>query len=295
MVKICLQRSSLYEPVDDRGVLRKKSYIVSILKRQSYALCLDNIQNIDNQSFELLKEIMRQVSNTKLILEYTIDQEHDISCFYSFYNELRSFDADIFPFTIEKLRCAEAKRLAPGGVSEAQLKALYERSGGNLVEMLLAGEDLAHGCELIRQRIALFSKNDRFILDIIYLNGGMIEDIQLHKMLLDNLLAPPFSMKTIGESIHALNAGKMFAYADNGTYRLHGTVMDELKSQPVNSLLFVAYRVIKEYYMTKLAEYPDEEVVERLTQLFLAFSDEAISELLPYVQALIKSYKYKFN
>ena len=55
------------EPLAEQGenssVIRKKDYIIYVLNNSNIILNIDNIQNIDTQSFELLKFIIKNTNN----------------------------------------------------------------------------------------------------------------------------------------------------------------------------------------------------------------------------------------
>lgn len=53
--------NTLHEPIDDRSVLRKKDYIISVLQKNAFIVTIDNVQNIDIQSLEVLNDIINQI------------------------------------------------------------------------------------------------------------------------------------------------------------------------------------------------------------------------------------------
>lgn len=284
----------LYEPIDESSVLRKKDYIVSLLQRQSYIIDIENIQNIDSQSFEIIREILRQVNHTTLILEYTISETHSLEQFFSFYNELRTFNAEVLPFKIEKLDFEEAKKLAPQDIPESQLMTVYQQSEGNLVKMLLSSSIMDENADPIQFKLSLLSTSEQFIINLIYLNGGTIEAALLSRLLLESNPALPFSQSLIEEYLQKLQLEKIIKYGTDGHFHIfHDSIIVELEIQTANAVLFTAFHVLKEFYLGRLREYPSEETIEQLFQLFLKFSDEDVLLIFPHIRQLVMSYKYR--
>ena len=51
------------EPEEHESIIRKKEYLSYILKKTNVILDVENIQNIDTQSFEILKEVILESTN----------------------------------------------------------------------------------------------------------------------------------------------------------------------------------------------------------------------------------------
>ena len=283
----------LYEPVDEGSVIKKRDYIIALLKKKSCIVNIDNAQNIDSHSFEVLKNIIQQVEHSRFILEYTIGESHSLEQFYAFYNELQQFNAKTQAFQIEKLDFEEAKKVAPDDVPEDRLRTIYQKSDGNLVPMMLSNSIMSELDDPIRFQLSRTTQNQRFIINLIFLNGGRIDFSLLYTILLDGKTAPLFSDFIIEETIGQLKDEKILEYAEGcASYTLHDSIINELEQQPANPALFLAFRALKEYYFNRLKNCPDESTIEHLFSLFLRFSDEDILALFPYIRHLIISYKY---
>ena len=89
---------TLYEPIDEKSILNKKRYIIDALRKNAFIISIDNIQNIDAHSLEILKEILEHISNTIFILEYTIEQRQPTDILMAFYNDLNSFAVELAVF-----------------------------------------------------------------------------------------------------------------------------------------------------------------------------------------------------
>ena len=69
-----------------------------MLRKNAFIISIDNIQNIDAQSLEILKDILEHISNTIFILEYTIEQRQPTDILMAFYNDLNSFAVELAVF-----------------------------------------------------------------------------------------------------------------------------------------------------------------------------------------------------
>ena len=283
----------IFEHTDERSVLRKKDYIISVLEKNSCIIAIDNIQSIDTQSLEILKDVVEKIDDTTFIFEYTTNNESMSDDILAFYNTLKKFNATVYLFEMKCLDFQEAKKLAPSNIDETQLQQIYQISEGNLVKMQLADSTLGLNENPIKFRLSQLSKDKFFLVNILYLNGAIISYTDLCKMLVGNLNAPPFSEQKISRCINELENEKIIRYTSFGEVRLyHDSVISQLNLQSASAPLYSAYSVLKEYYCQKLCESKDEESIEHLFCLYLHFSDEELITLFPQISNLLKNYKY---
>lgn len=92
---------SIAESAEEEPVIRKKDYIVYVLNNANIILDIENIQNIDTQSFEILREIVETTENNVFILEYT-NEEKEKSHYINLYKELLETGAEITEYRVEK-------------------------------------------------------------------------------------------------------------------------------------------------------------------------------------------------
>ncbi|WP_175405431.1 AAA family ATPase [Ruminococcus bovis] len=102
----------LAEIGEESSIIRKKDYIIYLLNHSNIILNIDNIQNIDTQSFELLQFIIKNTKNKTFIFEYTLG-EKEKTHFYNFYKELIDTGMTVKNFVVEKMDFSIAKSLAP--------------------------------------------------------------------------------------------------------------------------------------------------------------------------------------
>lgn len=283
----------LFEPVEEGNVLRKKDYIIDLLNKCPYIVNIQNIQNIDTQSLEILGDILKRVRSTTFIFEYTLNEVHSIDQFYSFYNELSNFNAQVFPFEIKMLNFNEAKKLAPDGIAEEHLKNLYQQSDGNLIKVILSSALIADNEDPIRVRLSSLTKDEHFLLYLLFLNGGEIKFHQICSMLVNNPEGPLLTQLSIENILFKLQNQKVIEYRSDGSIRIfHDSILMEIEKQNVNPIQYVAFNALKRYYTQKLDEGPDEDTVGHLFSIYLKFSDEELLHIFPYLRQIIKSRKY---
>lgn len=283
----------LYEPSEESSVIRKKNYIIQLLQKRHFIIDIENVQNIDTQSFEILKDIVEKLEGLTLILEYTINENHSQTDFTSFYNEITFFKAQVSAFSIKALDFSEAKKLAPPNIPEERLASLYSQADGNLVELILSNNTLAETDNPIEEKIASLTKDEKFLVDVIYLNGSGIETALLYYLILGNQAAPPLSKFQIDSIVRKLTEESIIKIEENGTIRIfHDSIISELDNQSPNSILFTAYNILKTHYFTQVEITEDEYAVEQAFCLCMKFSDIDIVAILPHLKTMIMRYKY---
>ena len=284
---------TLYEPIDEKSILNKKRYIIEALRKNAFIISIDNIQNIDAQSLEILKDILEHISNTIFILEYTIEQRQPTDILMAFYNDLNSFNAIVNFFELQQLEYSEACKLAPNGLSEAELHRLYEESNGNLVNILLAAKGIDTRLDPITYRLNELSKDERFLVNLLLLNESPLRYMDLCRMILGNFSAPPFSEKTLYNCLVGLSAKRIISFFNVDEIKIyHDSIISQLNSQLPSAILYSAYSVIRAFYCKKLSVNPAEETVIHLFCLYLRFSDSELLTILPQVNNLLRSFKY---
>ena len=92
----------LSEPAEDASVVRKKDYLTYVLKKNDIIIDIENIQNVDTQSLELIKDIIYESQNRTFIFEYTLTNSN-YSHFENQYKEFREICSDISCYKIEKM------------------------------------------------------------------------------------------------------------------------------------------------------------------------------------------------
>lgn len=280
----------LSEPEESESVIRKKDYLIYILKNTNIIIDIENIQNIDTQSLEILKEIINESSKKTFIFEYTLvhnRREH----FENLYKEFREICSDIWCYKVEKMDFTIAKNLEPQNIciDDEELCNLYEKSGGNLMEIILANEKSSKNISNINIKIAHLSKKEKYLLYIIYLNEDTILYDELARMTIENENDILLDFEKLNLLIAGLCKKNILVMEKNIIRIKHDSISDTLHHFVQNPILYCAYSTIKKYY--NCFEH-DDKAIEKLLSLYLKFSDQDLLVLLPDVKKLILNIKY---
>lgn len=280
------------------NIIDIKDYIIHALCNYNIVLNIQNIQNIDTRSFEVLKEILSECKSITVILEYTLGV-HPTDHLVNLYNELSEDNCIIHLLEIHMMDFSIAKRLAPPNknISIEQMKEMYIKSKGNLMEIILANEHTEESLGTttnIAIQIENLSRTEKYILYIVYLNNGPIkyrelfeiamvygaEKIHIEADALDNILSQLSEMNLIN------------CISDITTIR-HDTITEFLTKKKRDYILFNAYNALKTFYITELSSTGSDEIfTEKLLPLFLDFSDSELLLAIPRVKQLLLNLKY---
>src|SRR5699024_12359880 len=101
----------------------------------------------------------------------------DLNHFENQYKEFREICSDISCYKIEKMDFLIAKDLAPADVNFNfnDVRVPYEKSNGNLMEIILANEHSNENESNIDTKIKKLYNKDKYILLIVYLNNSPID------------------------------------------------------------------------------------------------------------------------
>lgn len=290
---------SISEPAEDESIIRKKDYITYILKKSNIILDIENIQNIDTQSFELLREIISTVKNRTFILEYTLI-DNDSNHYNNMYKELLETNSSITAFHVEKMDFYYAQKLVPKNknIDIALLEKKYDLSNGNLMEIILANEKANLYQSNINISLNDLSQNEKFVVYVVFLNDSRIEYDTLYTIIAGSDQTPiSFHLKNdesfLENLVSTLCDKKILKYNDKKICLQHDSIYAELSKSKSDPLLFCAYSDVKNYYLNLLNCQPlNTNVIEKLVWLFLQFSDNELLNILPNVKNLILNIKY---
>ncbi len=290
---------SLSEPSENESIVRKKDYILYILSNSDVILDIENIQNIDTHSFELLKNIFSNVSNKVFILEYTLGEQND-SHFANFYKEILETGVHITEFRVEKMDFFYASQLAPkdSEINTNLLESIYNSSDGNLMEIILANKKTKTTESNIIVSLDDMSKDERYIAYIIMLNGGSITFDLLYRIIAKTKkinVSCNFHLNEdcVVEIVENLVSKKILKEQDKIIFFTHDSVHEQLNRHGFNSILVFAYNSIKDYYLPVIdVDKDNSDVLEKLITLFMKFSDQELLSLIPKIKDYLIGIKY---
>ena len=241
---------------------------------------------------EILKEIIIDTTNRTFIFEYTLT-ENSYEHFENLYKEFKEVNRQIWCYRVEKMDFLIAKELAPKNISidEEKLHALYEKSKGNLMEIILANANIEYGESNIDLNIKRLSNNEKYILYIIYLNDSPIYYDELITMtVIESSEKVIKSLEQLEQIINRLNNKKIISVDSDFIKIKHDSIIEMLQQYVATPVLYCAYSSLKEYYNKRLDSNP--MAVERLLFLYLKFSDQELLTFLPKIKEYILNLKY---
>lgn len=287
----------LAEIGEESSIIRKKDYIVYLLNHSNIILNIDNIQNIDTQSFELLKFIVKNTKNKTYIFEYTLG-EKDRTHFHNFYKELIEIGVSVENFIVEKMDFSIAKSLAPKNISVnfEVIEKLYDNSHGNLMEIILANEQSKLNNSNIIVSIKTLSIYEKYVIYLIYLHDSSIDENLLYLLCYqvknNYSLTEYVKSRDLKELIVSLIDKRILKVDSNTLLLIHDSIKRELDKVTYDPILFCAYASIKRYYFENLNKTNDFSMLELLVFLCMKFSDEELFSLLPRLKELLYEQKY---
>jgi tetratricopeptide (TPR) repeat protein len=291
--------SKLYEPPFEHNLVQKKDYIVDFLKDSAFIIDIDNIQNIDVVSLEILVDIIKSVKNTVFIFEYTTEAGKNDNLL-SFINEIKAVCMNTRAYTITQLPFTEAKQLAPSDVkiNDDVLFRIYSGSNGNLMQIILANQLICEQHNSIQSTLANLNQDEKYITYLIYWNGGRINKNYLTMIstcsYTDGALV--LLSNRLQMTVDSLIEKKVIREVKYEGYEIvHDSIIEELEHTSLNPQLFIAYHVVKNYLIELLDISGDSSIVDTLFTLFVKQGDTDLISILPQIQKNIRQSKYPQN
>ena len=288
--------SPLIEPTITSGIIKKKEYIIDTLKENKFIIGIENLQNIDTESFEQLLDIIKRTPQTCYIFEYTTPQGDVIDS--SLIKIMEKFNEVISKpnlLTVKKLPFDEAKKIVSNKHSEEKISNAYKKSQGNLFYLhSLDIENANDNDESLKSSIMNLGKIKLFILYTLFLNESPMSENELLKFL------PSIEKCTIidiEKELTELLTANLITLSNGELQIAHSSIQHELNEDIIQklhpSITFASYDWLKKHYLNLFSVNPSDDVIEHLFQLFVRFSDKDISLLLPYIKKIIKKRKYR--
>lgn len=286
------ENAFLAEPEESESIVRKKEYLSYILKKTNIILDIENIQNIDTQSLEILKELICESCYKTFIFEYTLTKEN-YEHYENMYKELKEVNSQICCYKVEKMDFLIARKLAPKDIviNEEELKNLYEKTEGNLMEIILAHENVEKKSSNIDLTLKKLSKNEKYILYIIFLNDSPIMYDELATMTViegtDKIIKDFEQLKYL---VNELCSKKILTMDKEFVKIKHDSIIDMLKKYVPTPILYCSYATLKNFYNNRLNTNP--VAIEKLLSLYLKFSDQDLLTFQDKVKQYIINIKY---
>ncbi|WP_071150250.1 hypothetical protein [Bacteroides ndongoniae] len=243
-------------------LLLGKEYIKYVLRGRKLILAIENIQNIDNYSVQVLKEIIQSTNNAYLIFEYTTGIRYNFSI-----PELHDFfqaAADISEYTLSKLDKAEIIKTL--GVKDdiiiGILNESYDTSDGNLFKLSLLLNDakclklhkeLVYS-ETIKNLVNNFNNSIKAILIIIESHRNGISYTKLYELIATHL-SDLINCREIDTSLRLLMDNYIIECTPIDIKLTHDSLFKELnKLDELKKIYIVVLRRMAAYYKEKNQE-----------------------------------------
>ena len=179
---------------------------------------------------ELIKDIIYESQNRTFIFEYTLTN-CNYSHFENQYKEFREICSDISCYKIEKMDFLIAKDLAPADINIdiEEVRVLYEKSNGNLMEIILANEHSNENESNIDTKIKKLSKKEKYILFIVFLNDAPIEYDDLAVMVVEDDNEIRLDFEELKSLINILCLKKILIKENDYIKIKHDSIIDALQ------------------------------------------------------------------
>jgi GTPase SAR1 family protein len=294
----------LVAPIQELDVIQKKEFIENELSGKGYIIVVENFQNIDAGSLEILDEIIAQTSNLIFIFEYTL-ATNDEGNLYNMYNSISRICGKDFVklLYVNKLDFTEARRLITdnSGLTNADidnLEKIYDESSGNLIHIILAKNILGTKQIPIEATIEHLSKNARYLLGIIYWLETEINYAELFELTSEPYTPSDiaFSFTLYEKSYRELCIAKVIIPTENALRLRHDSIIIAIENYPKNDIFFMAYTTVKKYYLCIVQDpFKKNQIMERLFSLYIKGGDIDIVNLLTEIRVIILREKYPDN
>lgn len=241
-----------------------KEYIEYILKNRKLILVIDNIQNIDSFSLDIILDWISAYKRNKhlIIFEYTVEDSRDNIikmreriCNYDvnfYFLELNNMDADN---AIEAAKMHAFDDNVDIKIKNSEVKNYYKKKADGNIRSL---EDFIRtyihnkSCNCISysatyESISSLDNNAALILSLVCLNGSKI-----NKYLLSELLKNYNDYININNSLDVLiNEFDLLVERDNEYYIKHASIFDswnEASNEKLNKITLIAYSLLTKQY-----------------------------------------------
>lgn len=297
------EKETLIEDQYNADLIQKRDFIVECLNKTPYIVDFENIQFIDRQSFDFLKDIVSRTNQTVFVLEYTLNKDEP-SAYQDFYSELTQFNADIDRFFLERLNDEDALRLVSSKPRDEydrdRILNSYHQNDGNLYQIILYDYNASDSLDQIQSRVQELvnhsnQSTELFLLDLVYLNGGRFEKRSLQAVVTSPNTSGQLCLpqKEFERALKKVISSQMLDEKQN-IVSVHDSVLTALENQQVNPVLYSAYNLLTHFYFTQSPSDRSAQIY-RLSQLFslyLRFMDDQLLVILPDIRKAVLSYKY---
>ena len=282
----------------EQNISLKQEYILYNINSTKSVIVIENSQNLDVESYDLILDLIRRSDFGIFVFEYTSSNFKDDSEYMNFYSDLRSLDVPIHNLYLNMLPFKEALNLVPNECKKTKqqihkLRKIYLENQGNLLQMILANVESIKKKNQIEEAMINTSYSEKYILFILYLYEDPISILDLYLIIFQE--NNHSSKKIIDNSIYNLVYNKKLLKLENDHVSIHhDSLIKEIEELPITPTLFTAYGSLKEFLLNSINEEstPNMNKIMHLFSIYIKFSDNELIDILPYIKKLIYQLKY---
>ena len=321
---------SYFNLVDRDALIIAYNYIIYVLNFGDIFWSIDNFQNIDSYSKQLLREIISLQPKTNItIIEYTIANDSDYTKLIELDSNFRQIGINCTLFELPNIDSSKIDEILD--TIDVNIMHEYtffydakqfylEKSDGNLYKLIqykITYNKNQDYSDPIMKKIVSLTPDQKYILYIIALSGG-----QIHKMQLDNII-------NRSKSIIIVNYNEQYSKLKNDTHIIqekdnfvsfsHASILDVLNkySNLKNPQALLAYRNLLEYHSVKMKsdmvdynhkfesvnlilnltyKYDPKEIIQNLKNIIpYLYEKISPSSLMKYIDKYIEFIKNDFD
>ena len=256
----------------EQNISLKQEYILYNINSTKSVIVIENSQNLDVESYDLILDLIRRSDFGIFVFEYTSSNFKDDSEYMNFYSDLRSLDVPIHNLYLNMLPFKEALNLVPNECKKTKqqihkLRKIYLENQGNLLQMILANVESIKKKNQIEEAMINTSYSEKYILFILYLYEDPISILDLYLIIFQE--NNHSSKKIIDNSIYNLVYNKKLLKLENDHVSIHhDSLIKEIEELPITPTLFTAYGSLKEFLLNSI----NEESTPNMNKIMHLFS-----------------------
>ena len=286
------------------SMLIAHEYIKYILKKANVCLNIDNLQNIDYYSLQLITEwISISARKSFFLFEYTIDDTDKTELLIKFATNFQSIDLDVQLLPLGGLdvenAVAAVKKAYPDTKEDTsffeEVKSFYiYHSNGNMQKLLdfslkyTANSILQKSYDPTYEKLSLVESNGKYILAIIIMHGGEIESSLLDYIVSSSIT--PLILDYEKQINNLIYQYELIEAKDNYYAVKHATLTDAWHNhhEALNRFNMLAYKNCCLYYNRILEERlgDRENMDQALLFLLKAYSNYEKEKIIEIVEKM---------
>lgn len=254
-------RNQFRDPTGENSLLAYE-YVLHAACASAPIINIENIQDIDDTSFDLLKRVLEETENVYFLLEYTVS---DAGAPWSLGDIAEAFStrAAIAQYPLEKLRVDDVLRIVKDqpAALEGLVRSLYMKSNGSLRPLtdffiktiedpagleIMAGQGaFTELGDFTRASLSELDSSSRLVLVALTLHGGWVERTLLAMVGAQTQLA--YTLLDVDTALDDLQS-KAFTEAEGDRVRASDGVADFIFSTEFTRERALAVEAWKEIY-----------------------------------------------